>query len=109
MISPVGAFEAAMGSQPMGTVRSSTETADENATCPLEESLAEQIVGCTLAEVERELILRTLENLEGNRTQAAIILGISVRGLRDKLRQFREQGVAIPGSNRARRHPVAGP
>ena len=52
-------------------------------------------VGSTLAEVERELILSTLSHCLGNRTHAATILGISIRTMRNKLRQYGEEGYAI--------------
>lgn len=48
----------------------------------------EQLVGQSVEEVERALILRTLEHCGGNRTAAASILGISVRTMRNKLRSF---------------------
>ena len=54
------------------------------------------MVGRTVAEVERDLILSTLNHCIGNRTQAANILGISIRTLRNKLNQYREEGVEIP-------------
>lgn len=41
-------------------------------------------------EMERNLILRTLEQVNGNRTHAAKILEISIRTLRNKLREYRE-------------------
>ncbi|MFC1538573.1 sigma-54-dependent transcriptional regulator [Candidatus Latescibacterota bacterium] len=44
----------------------------------------------TIAEMERELILRTLEAQGGNRTTTAEILDISVRTLRNKLAQYGE-------------------
>jgi DNA-binding NtrC family response regulator len=53
-------------------------------------------VGRTVAEVERELILDTLNHCVGNRTHAATILGISIRTLRNKLKQYTEQGVQVP-------------
>lgn len=53
------------------------------------------LVGCTIAEVERALILATLNYCRGNRTTAAGILGISVRTMRNKLRSFMEDGVAV--------------
>ncbi len=49
-----------------------------------------------LAEIEREAILRTLERTHGNRTRAAEILGISIRTLRNKLRQYAREGIAVP-------------
>ncbi|MCB9025909.1 MAG: sigma-54-dependent Fis family transcriptional regulator [Bdellovibrionaceae bacterium] len=46
--------------------------------------------GLTVAEVERQLILKTLDFTDQNRTQAAHLLGISIRTLRNKLRDYRE-------------------
>jgi len=44
----------------------------------------------TIWEMERDLILRTLEQHHGNRTHAARTLGISIRTLRNKLREYRQ-------------------
>ncbi|MDV3457403.1 sigma-54 dependent transcriptional regulator [Sphingomonas sp. HF-S4] len=55
----------------------------------------ESLVGRTVEEVERELILHTLERCHGNRTSASSILGISVRTMRNKLRTFIEAGIAV--------------
>jgi len=57
---------------------------------------AEGLVGRTVADVERELILETLNHCLGNRTHAATILGISIRTLRNKLKQYTEEGVSVP-------------
>ncbi len=54
------------------------------------------LVGRTVAEVEQALILQTLGHCLGNRTHAATILGISIRTLRNKLKQYSEDGVAVP-------------
>jgi len=54
------------------------------------------LVGKTVAEVERDLILDTLNAYLGNRTHAANILGISIRTLRNKLKQYADDGVAVP-------------
>lgn len=54
------------------------------------------LVGRTVAEVERDLILDTLSHTLGNRTHAATILGISIRTLRNKLKQYSEEGVDVP-------------
>ncbi len=43
----------------------------------------------TLWEAERNLILGTVEQMAGNRTHAAKSLGISIRTLRNKLREYR--------------------
>lgn len=50
--------------------------------------------GLSLSEVERRLILQTLELTSQNRTRAAQMLGISIRTLRNKLNEYREAGVA---------------
>jgi DNA-binding NtrC family response regulator len=63
---------------------------------PTDEFIADNLVGCTLAEVERALVLNTLAYVDGNRTQAAMALGISIRCLRDKIRRLRTLGVAVP-------------
>ena len=44
--------------------------------------------GTTVAEMERQLILQTLEHCKQNRTHAADMLGISVRTLRNKLKEY---------------------
>jgi DNA-binding NtrC family response regulator len=54
------------------------------------------LVGRTVADVERDLILDTLDHCLGNRTHAANILGISIRTLRNKLREYSGAGLAIP-------------
>ena len=53
------------------------------------------LVGQTVASVERDLILRTLDRHGGNRTSASAILGISVRTMRNKLREFAADGFRI--------------
>ncbi len=68
----------------------------------LEDSVAdgdqttEGLVGRTVADVERDLIIDTLKHTVGNRTHAAKILGISIRTLRNKLNTYVDQGVAVP-------------
>ncbi|MBR9973614.1 sigma-54-dependent Fis family transcriptional regulator, partial [Magnetospirillum sp. J10] len=57
---------------------------------------ASGLVGKTVAEVERELIIDTLSHCLGNRTHAANILGISIRTLRNKLKQYSEEGLSVP-------------
>lgn len=49
------------------------------------------IAGKTLREVERRLILETLELQSHNRTKTAEVLGISIRTLRNKLQEYRKQ------------------
>jgi DNA-binding NtrC family response regulator len=54
------------------------------------------LVGKTVAEVERCLILETLGHCLGNRTHAARILGISIRTLRNKLNDYMAAGIVVP-------------
>ncbi len=44
-----------------------------------------------LKEMEKKLIIKALDNQNGNRTHAARILGISVRTLRNKLHEFEDE------------------
>ncbi len=53
------------------------------------------LVGKTVAEVERDLIIDTLDHCLGNRTHAAKILGISIRTLRNKLKLYNDEGMEI--------------
>ena len=67
------------------------------------EAATRGLVGRTVAQVECDLILDTLDHCLGNRTHAAKILGISIRTLRNKLNEYVSAGldVAEPGSVRA--------
>ncbi|VBB42464.1 Transcriptional regulatory protein FlbD [uncultured Desulfatiglans sp.] len=51
--------------------------------------------GLSMREMERRLILATLQNVNGNRTHAARMLGISIRTLRNKLREYRDRGLVL--------------
>jgi len=46
-----------------------------------------------LSELEREAILKALEVCKGNKTRAAELLGITVRTLRNKLKQYEKEGL----------------
>ncbi|MEQ8587447.1 MAG: sigma-54 dependent transcriptional regulator [Thalassobaculaceae bacterium] len=54
------------------------------------------LVGRTVADVERHLIIDTLSHCLGNRTHAANILGISIRTLRNKVKQYTDEGYNVP-------------
>jgi len=58
-------------------------------------------VGGTVAEMERRLILDTLEHCAGNRTKAAELLGISVRTLRNKLHEYNADEAPADGGDDA--------
>ncbi|MEQ8747940.1 sigma-54 dependent transcriptional regulator [Pyruvatibacter sp.] len=81
--------------------RSSSDPASRAA--QVAETVSRNLVGMTVADMERDLILNTLDHCLGNRTHAANILGISIRTLRNKLNLYTQQGVAVaaPGEARA--------
>ena len=54
------------------------------------------LIGATVGEVERELVLQTLARCDGNRTRAARVLGLSVRTLRNKIRLYAASGIDVP-------------
>jgi len=60
------------------------------------DAISRTFVGQTVAQVEQQLILDTLSHCVGNRTHAANILGISIRTLRNKLKEYSEAGVSVP-------------
>ena len=60
------------------------------------EAVTRALVGRTVADVERDLILETLKHCFGNRTHTANILGISIRTLRNKLNEYSNDGVPVP-------------
>ena len=64
------------------------------------------LVGRTVADVERDLIIDTLHHCLGNRTHAANILGISIRTLRNKLRQYSQEGFSVPQPGEAGAAPA---
>lgn len=58
--------------------------------------VTDQLVGRSVADVERDLILATLRQTGGNRTRASEILGISIRTLRNKLAKYAHEGIEVP-------------
>jgi two-component system response regulator FlrC len=55
-------------------------------------------VGQTVADMERKLIIATLDHCLGNRTHAANVLGISIRTLRNKLKLYGDEGFNVPSA-----------
>lgn len=62
-------------------------------------NLPEDFLSAPLRDVERQMIFHTLEKTQGNRTHAAKLLGISVRTLRNKLNEYREEFGEIPADS----------
>ena len=59
--------------------------------------LGVRIPGSTLADLEREAILRTLEAVGGSTSKAASILDISARKIQYKLKEYQQAGVITRG------------
>ena len=54
------------------------------------------LIGTSLSEVEREMIVQTLGRCNGNRTHAARLLGMPVRTLRNRIRLYMADGIEVP-------------
>jgi DNA-binding NtrC family response regulator len=68
------------------------------------EAVTRGLVGQTVAAVEQQLIIDTLSHCLGNRTHAANILGISIRTLRNKLKEYSDAGVSVPPPQQGAAH-----
>jgi DNA-binding NtrC family response regulator len=80
--------------QPLGPSDAGARAAQVAATTA--EAISRSFVGQTVAAMEQQLIIDTLEHCFGNRTHAANILGISIRTLRNKLKEYTEAGISVP-------------
>jgi DNA-binding NtrC family response regulator len=63
---------------------------------PSPHEIVPMLIGSTVEAIERELVLQTLARFDGNRTHAARVLGLSVRTMRNKIRQYAIDGLDIP-------------
>ncbi|AHF92965.1 Fis family transcriptional regulator [Opitutaceae bacterium TAV5] len=70
--------------------------ASENEPAPAGEPLSGSPDIIPLDELERQAILNALRTTGGNRTKTAELLNISIRTLRNKLHEYREQGIDLP-------------
>ncbi len=57
--------------------------------------------GMTVREMEKQLITKTLQEVDDNRTRAAELLGISIRTLRNKLKEYKQELEASPAETAA--------
>ena len=67
------------------------------------------LVGCSVVDVERALILETLQQCLGNRTRAANVLRISIRTLRNKINKYASEGVYVPVAFQGKEYGTLGP
>ncbi|MFN2453101.1 MAG: sigma-54-dependent transcriptional regulator [Pyrinomonadaceae bacterium] len=65
-------------------------------------------VGTPIEEVERQMILRTLQKTANNKTRAAALLRISLKTLHNKLKAYRERGL-LPDALLHETSPDIGP
>ncbi len=85
-----------------GEIPAAISTTHENSNASSASSFGAQraerndMVGRKLEDVEKELILDTLNHCLGNRTHAANVLGISIRTLRNKIKQYSDMGENVP-------------
>jgi DNA-binding NtrC family response regulator len=64
------------------------ELMEESAADPVGSIPKESTAGVSLRDMERQLLEKTLESTGGNRTRAAAMLGISLRTIRNKIREY---------------------
>jgi two-component system response regulator FlrC len=89
-------------------VRAETEQGPDPVKTSVEPAGLDLKAGFSVGDMERKLIEITLAQTDGNRTRAAQLLGISLRTLRNKLKEYREaaeKGAAAPAQ---RTLPVEG-
>lgn len=55
--------------------------------------------GMCLRDIERHVILETLKQQNFNRTRAARVLGIGIRTLQRKLKEYRAEGLSVGSLN----------
>uniref|UniRef100_Q027R3 Two component, sigma54 specific, transcriptional regulator, Fis family n=1 Tax=Solibacter usitatus (strain Ellin6076) TaxID=234267 RepID=Q027R3_SOLUE len=77
------------------TVVASDEPAAVAATAADDLETVRFLIGTTVEEAEKGLILRTLEHTNNNKTRAADILGISLKTLHNKLKEYGAKEVGI--------------
>ena len=85
-----------------------TGAAAEQTTPDAVAAAAKELAGKPLADIEKQVILRTLEQFKGHRLRTAAALGIGVRTLGMKIKRWREEGEPIAGRHHGQQqqHPV---
>jgi DNA-binding NtrC family response regulator len=80
-----------------GAVEDGAHAAPEQGSAPLADDpdAVKFQIGTTVEEAEKGLILRTLEHTRNNKTRAAEILGISLKTLHNKLKEYGSKELVI--------------
>ena len=86
---------AAVASPASSPTPGSVETVSPAVPVPEDNDAVKFQIGTTVEEAEKGLILRTLEHTRNNKTRAAEILGISLKTLHNKLKEYgaKEYGI----------------
>jgi DNA-binding NtrC family response regulator len=82
-----------VGGQRTEDGRQMTEDREQKTECTssvLSPPSSVELAGVPLAKLERQAIIETLKQTNGNQTRAAKALGISDRTLRDKIKRYRQ-------------------
>src|SRR3546814_19535336 len=79
------------------------QSASDNGSAAAAAAVSGGLFGKTVAEVERDPIIETLQHCLGKRNHAANILGLSIRTHRKQLTKSSEEGVTPPKPGQARR------
>ena len=93
-----GEFQGTAPAAPAGNAPAASGTGSSGHPSPDNPGAVDSLVGRSIADVEKDMIINTLEHCLGNRTHAANILGISIRTLRNKLNQYKDEGVDVPAA-----------
>ncbi len=96
---PANNLASIVGLQQPGTPQSPQPPSGASASAVPVEALYPATMPLDLTMLERLAIEEALRRVSGNRTHAARLLGIGLRTLRNKLRQWREEGLPVPPSN----------
>ena len=85
----------AMAADPRGTPAAQPAAPDSGGTPADDANAVKFQIGTTVEEAEKGLILRTLEHTRNNKTRAAEILGISLKTLHNKLKEYGAKELGI--------------
>ena len=62
---------------------------------PVGPSAVEELAGKPLADIEKKVILSTLQQFKGHRAKTAVALGIGIRTLGMKLKRWKDEGELV--------------